>query len=233
MDKRESLKITDYNLDIHKHLVAAWAASTAANQSQHYRFSVEGGTEMLLLGATGKIIHKTMPEEFIHHINKVKEIKDQKEFNDWHQGTIQNMRTGKDLDKVLQAENSKKRKKKKLTNLLQPINMTYGIAAKILNVYLKVFYLGDFDSNEKKFADFIHPPIDRLLLLELVRREGNSFKFDCEPFVNMSKADRMIPNWTLINEEEYKAIIKLILEYINANDLEGLWRIEYAWRGHQ
>ena len=67
----------------------------------------------------------------------------------------------------------------------------------------------------------------------MVRREGNSFKFDREPFVNMSKADSMIPNWTLINEEEYKAIIKLILEYINANDLEGLWRIEYAWRGHQ
>ena len=225
-------RITDYSLDTHKHLLAAWAASTAASQSKYFRFSVEGGTEILLLGATGNIIHKNIPEEFIHHINKVKEIKNQKEFDDWHQGTIQNMRTGKDLGKVLQAINNKK-KEKNSTNLLQPINMTYGIAAKILNVYLKVFYLGDFDSNEKKFADFIHPPIDRLLLLELVKREGNWFKFDREPFVNMSKADSMIPNWTLINEEEYKAIIKLILEYINANDLEGLWRIEYAWRGHQ
>ena len=116
-------RITDYSLDTHKHLLAAWAASTAASQSKYFRFSVEGGTEILLLGATGNIIHKSIPEEFIHHINKVKEIKNQKEFDDWHQGTIQNMRTGKDLGKVLQAINNKK-KEKNSTNLLQPINMT-------------------------------------------------------------------------------------------------------------
>ncbi len=225
-------RITDYSLDTHKHLLAAWAACTAANQSKYFRFSVEGGTEILLLGATGNIIDKTMPEEFIDHINKVKQIMNQEEFDDWHHTTVQNIRTGRDLDKVLVSINDKK-KEKNSTNLLQSINMTYGIAAKMLNVYLKVFYLGDFDSSDKEFANFIHPPIDRLLLLELVNREGNSFKFDREPFSNLSKTDRTIPNWTLINEIEYKAIIKLIIEYINSNDLKGLWRIEYAWRGHQ
>ena len=52
-----------------------------------------------------------MPEEFIHHINEVKEIRNQKEFDDWHQRTIQNIRSGRDLGKVLQSINNKKKEK--------------------------------------------------------------------------------------------------------------------------
>jgi len=223
------MEISDYNLDTHKHLLASWAACRAANQTKNFRFKVKDGTEMLLLGATGKKILPTMPDEFIHHINKVKEINKQEEFDNWHHKTIENMRTGRDLDTVLQSIN--KKKEKQGIKLLFPIDMTYGLAAKILNVYLKVFYLGDFRKN--KFANFIHPPIDRILLEEL-QKESESFKFDCEPFEHTSTTGSgKIPNWTQINEEEYKEIIKFIREFIHKNNLKGLWRIEYAWRGHQ
>ena len=226
------MEISDYNLDTHKHLLASWAACRAASQG-HFKFSVENGTKMLLLGVTGKKIRPTMPAEFIHHINKVKEINKQEEFDDWHHKTVENMRTGGDFDKVFQSINQKreKKKKKKKPKLLVPENLTYGIVAKILNVYLKVFYLGDFGKNT--FANFIHPPIDRILLKEL-QKESEFFKFDCEPFEHTSTTDSgKIPKWTQINEEEYKEIIKFIREFIHKNNLKGLWRIEYAWRGHQ
>ena len=68
-------RITDYSLDTHKHLLAAWAASTAASQSKYFRFSVEGGTEILLLGATGNIIHKNIETASFKELTSNQQIK--------------------------------------------------------------------------------------------------------------------------------------------------------------
>ena len=215
-------KVTDYSLDIHKHVLASWAASSAASQAG-FRFKAKYGLQLLLLAKSGK---KTKRKDLIQYIKEIKTFKEQQDFNDWHSKTIDMMRSGgRDFNKILEGINKTKNKK------LAIENYSYGIAAKLLNVYLKVFYLGDFGKNT--FANFIHPPIDRILLKEL-QKESEFFKFDCEPFEHTSTTGSgKIPKWTQINEEEYKEIIKFIREFIHKNNLKGLWRIEYAWRGHQ
>ena len=216
-------KVTDYSLDIHKHVLASWAASSAASQAG-FRFKAKYGLQLLLLAKSGK---KTKRKDLIQYIKEIKTFKEQQDFNDWHSKTIDMMRSGgRDFNKILEGINKTKNKK------LAIENYSYGIAAKLLNVYLKVFYLGDFGKNT--FASFIHPPIDRLLLEELLKKESEFFKFDCEPFEHTSTTGSgKIPKWTQINEEEYKEIIKFIREFLHKNNRKGLWRIEYAWRGHQ
>ena len=94
----------------------------------------------------------------------------------------------------------------------------------------KVYESGNFKIFFDK-KDFIY--FDRVGQDEIFYN-SKYFKFDCEPFEHTSTTDSgKIPKWTQINEEEYKEIIKFIREFIHKNNLKGLWRIEYAWRGHQ
>ena len=216
------MKITNYSLDMHKHLLASWAASSAASQSG-FRFRVEQGKELLSLASSG---NNTSNEDFIEYIKEIKIFKGHKDFDNWHSKTIKMMRTdGPGFKKILEKINKTKKKK------LDKKDYSYGVAAKLLNVYLKVYFLDDFESN---FASFIHPPIDRLLLVELLEKESEIFNFNLELFKHTGLiGEKKIPNWTKINSEEYNEIIKLIRKFIESKDLTGLWRIEYAWKGHQ
>lgn len=108
-------------------------------------------------------------------------------------------------------------------------NYTYGIAAKILNCYLKVFFLESF--RNQKFADFIHPPVDAILLKALRKEDEKLFNFKNSVFTNIGV--QKIPSWTRINENEYKMIIKLMKEFVSSKNQNGLWKIESFWIGHQ
>ena len=103
------------------------------------------------------------------------------------------------------------------------IQITHGIAAKMINVYLKALFVcgGHHDDPRVKA---IHPPIDRLLLTELSKIEF--FREDEEWNELRTKS------WTKFDSEAYEKVIELIKRYIKYPQ-EPLWKIEEHWQGHQ
>ena len=82
------MNIKNYNLDIHKHIVSTWAASRAASQN-NFRFKVESGMKLILLGANGSLVDE---KTFINFIKEIKTFKSQKQYDSWRNSTIINMR---------------------------------------------------------------------------------------------------------------------------------------------
>ena len=209
------MDISSYNLDLHKHTLSKWAASRAASQSKGFKFSVELGSKLLLFG---KKESQVIDEEFIDYIKQIENFNSQDDYDSWHHQTILNMTSyTHELKQLLDKHN-------KSFN-----NYTYGIAAKILNCYLKVFFLESFGN--QKFADFIHPPVDAILLKALRKEDKKLFNFKNSIFTNIGVLK--IPTWTRINENEYKMIIKLMKEFVSSKNQKGLWKIESFWIGHQ
>lgn len=92
---------------------------------------------------------------------------------------------------------------------------TYGVAAKLINCYLKVrFVCAGYDNHEK--VKSIHPPIDSLLLKEIKKKFGGD-----HPELKEFKAV-----WSKFREKDYKEIIRIIKEILKD---EPLWKIEDCW----
>lgn len=218
-----------YSLDIHKHRFACWCAATAASQVKTFRFSVETGRKLIELGAGPQ----EPPDEssFLNTIRSIQGFTAQSQFDDWHAAVIESMRSNYNLQVVLDEENKKKGKNKRVY-ILDRSNFTYGIAAKLLNCYLKAFYL---ESLESVFGRLIHPPVDRLLLRGLVERDKGRGFFDFQKFVDekyLSGSPRL-PAWTLLDEIAYKTVVSRIKLYLETMGIGSLWKIEEAWKGHQ
>ena len=163
------MDISSYNLDLHKHTLSKWAASRAASQSKGFKFSVELGSKLLLFG---KKRSQASDQEFIDYIKQIENFNSQDDYDSWHHQTILNMTSyTHELKQLLDKHN-------KSFN-----NYTYGIAAKILNCYLKVFFLESFGN--QKFADFIHPPVDAVLLKALRKEDKKLFNFKNSIFTNI------------------------------------------------
>lgn len=97
----------------------------------------------------------------------------------------------------------------KIISALKDENCSYGIAAKIIAVYLKTSLI---IYNKGKNCDNIHPPLDRILL-------NNFIKF------NAIKEYTYQP-WTKLNKSEYWDLVSLIEKY------EGKinWELERYWK---
>lgn len=94
-------------------------------------------------------------------------------------------------------------------------NVSYGRAAKLVNVYLKSMLVLKNLSGEP--AKFIHPPIDRILLQNIAKN------------VTMEKEEKKMlkaTNWTQLQEEEYFQLINT-LKGINGN--RPFWQLEEHW----
>ena len=100
-------------------------------------------------------------------------------------------------------------------------SFTFGVAAKLLNCYLKSYFIDHLDR-----LKFIHPPIDRLLLLKLADKNfGDNKRFWGK------KAKK---GWSNFEKEDYSEVIKNIKETLNKIDgSSSLWKIEYYWVGYQ
>ncbi len=95
---------------------------------------------------------------------------------------------------------------------------THGIAAKLINVYLKSrFVCGGFHAQDS--VRFLHPPIDSSLLKTLAELN----------FGGYGKAWIEHP-WTTLDSEQYEHLIALIRESLRG---EPLWKIEEYWKGYQ
>jgi hypothetical protein len=93
--------------------------------------------------------------------------------------------------------------------------MTHGIAAKLLNVYLKARYLGQFPTTH------FHPPLDDLLIKGIKRAVKNNER--------ISKDLPQKCAWSLLTSDEYEQWIRAITELLNG---QPLWMIEEYWTGH-
>jgi len=214
-----------YTADIHRHRVAAWASARAANQSTSFRFDVLGGLELLSLGAQ---CHATFAENFlIEHANQVRRMESQSEFDRWHKNTIEKMLNKEKLQGVVNGINKRKPKNRKK---IRQGSFTYGIAAKILNVYLKVFFLGEMGCPKTTFVHYLHPPIDSILLKEL---KNSSDAVLSGRIKNLRKKGQSVPAWTSLTEDNYNELIGAIKEFLGKKHQTELWKIEFAWCGFQ
>lgn len=101
------------------------------------------------------------------------------------------------------------------------LTLTYGQAAKIINVYLKArFCTGPWLDHPSVTA--LHPPIDRVLLGSLRK---NNFK---EKRTDWRTLEML--GWSNFKYEDYVGAIALIRECMNGRPL---WEIEEHWAGHQ
>ena len=89
------MDISSYNLDFHKHTLSKWAACRAASQSKNFKFSVELGSELLILGKKG---FQVSNQDFIDYIKQIENFNTQDDYDSWHHQTIMNMTSEETLN---------------------------------------------------------------------------------------------------------------------------------------
>ena len=100
-------------------------------------------------------------------------------------------------------------------------SFTHGVAAKLINCYLKArFVCGPYSNNRN--IKSIHPPIDRVLLESLERIDFGGQKGKWRSLKSKG--------WSNFNSEDYEEAIRSLKTSLNN---EGLWKIEEFWRGYQ
>ena len=100
------------------------------------------------------------------------------------------------------------------------LNFTHGVAAKLINIYMKtIFICGGYPNHAK--TKLIHPPIDALLLKALHKEIG-------ELEAELHKAIKI--RWSKFDSDQYEEVIKNIRVVQNG---EPLWKIEEYWQGYR
>jgi len=94
-------------------------------------------------------------------------------------------------------------------------NVSYGRAAKLVNVYLKGMVVLIDPYGEP--AKFIHPPIDRILLQNIAK----NFNLDRQVEKKLKTT-----NWTQLDEKDYFVLIDR-LRLINGS--RPFWQLEEYW----
>jgi hypothetical protein len=98
---------------------------------------------------------------------------------------------------------------KKIIYSLQVQNCTYGIAAKIIAIYLKTTFVL---SNKGRYCENIHPPLDRILITNFLKQ--------------MKIKEYTYKPWTQLNQKEYWILIDIIEKY--NGDIN--WKLEKFWK---
>ena len=99
--------------------------------------------------------------------------------------------------------------------------VTHGVAAKMINIYLKAVYVSGAYHDHPRVAA-MHPPIDRFLLNSLCKKnEGGLHAF---------WKQAVKTGWTNFSSEEYETVIHNIRTVLGG---KALWRIEEHWQGYQ
>jgi len=104
----------------------------------------------------------------------------------------------------------------------QRLNFTHGVAAKLINIYLKAAFVCGGQHNNKRVKS-LHPPIDSQLLDELYEQNVGDLKREWD------QARKL--RWSKFNSEQYENVIANVRLALGAN--VPLWRIEKHWRGYQ
>ena len=100
------------------------------------------------------------------------------------------------------------------------LTFKHGVAAKLINCYLKVrFVCGVYSKHNK--VQHLHPPIDRVLLDGLAR-SGIGVKSD---WLRMKKKA-----WSKFESSDYQDVIDMIKSAYRG---QPLWKVEEFWKGHR
>ena len=101
------------------------------------------------------------------------------------------------------------------------VGFGHGVAAKLINVYLKgAFVCAGHESHPNVAA--LHPPIDSLLLDELYFNNVGGLKSE------WALARKL--RWSKFSSPQYEAVIESIRK---AMPDKPLWQVESYWRGYQ
>ena len=185
--------IKDYSLVSHRQRFSAWAASTAARSSPKCRFSVAQGFTLLCQSG------------FTANASSWDQIPNAEDFDAWHR-----RRCGELICSATDVIGDGDRKE-----------FTHGVAAKLINTYLKSMFIAPSAPADEKKMMAIHPPIDRLLLTHLAQKNVGDRQHLWRKFAAIG--------WSSFNSADYQAVID---EIRSVTDGE-LWRIEIYWRGYQ
>jgi hypothetical protein len=103
----------------------------------------------------------------------------------------------------------------------QGLTFTHGVAAKLINVYLKSkFVLGGHHGDPR--VQNLHPPLDRVLLTALAAQNFGGHGQQWHAFA--------AAGWSNFSSADYEGAIALVRGSLNG---APLWRIEEHWQGHQ
>jgi len=175
-----------YDIELHQHRFAAWAAGRAASV-KGCRFSVAQGRYIL-------------ERSFISKLSKPEQLP-----------------RSRDVDAMHRQWRNRVIAVAKRHNL----KFTDGVAAKLINVYLKCrFVCGGHHGHEN--VRNLHPPIDDVLLKTLAEQNYGGFA--------KYWRDARKKRWSKLNAEEYEGVIRRIREALKG---EPLWTIEEYWKGNQ
>jgi hypothetical protein len=101
------------------------------------------------------------------------------------------------------------------------IDFTHGVAAKLINCYLKAgFVCGGYHTHDRVQA--LHPPIDSVLLAELSAKNIGENKLVWDEARNI--------RWSHFTSEQYEKVINHIRTSLSN---QALWEVEKHWRGYQ
>lgn len=92
-------------------------------------------------------------------------------------------------------------------------DITYGIASKLVGVFLKGYYILA-GNHEKPLAKVIHPPIDSYLLKGIDSEKKSTLASDYK--------------WQKLDEKKYFELVDKLKYYVDKT--EQFWRIEKYWK---
>jgi len=222
-----NLDFDSYDDIIHRHRLACWFASRAAQAgSAPTGFTVRAGREMIeaaLFGGGALFDMGVHADERAEAWNEVwNNLPDNyDDFMQWHRGK-RDMMIGQ-------------------FNPPDPIHF-HGRAAKLLNVYMKAFLFSEINDQARPV---VHPPVDSKLLeglkREIIHRHENGNPMANEAQVlnailqpddngnpphNLFLKGNEVKKWTQLTSDGYEAIIGA---FHQLTDGVGLWKIEKFW----
>ena len=101
------------------------------------------------------------------------------------------------------------------------LRFTHGVAAKLVNVYLKSrFVCAGHHAHPR--VEALHPPIDSVLLKGLAEANVGGHRKEWEQAAKT--------RWSKFGPEDYEQVIALIRQSLKG---APLWRIEEYWKGNQ
>ena len=204
----------------YRHRFAAWSAATAARASPSCRFTVEEGRKII---EEVKLKMLSGPDGWIN-------LPDSDKFDGWHEEKRNNICNSDAVNQIISRKDEEE----------QNFCFSQGVAAKLINVYLKVLFLGGvheekLSATNQQRRDAIHPPIDSLLLTGLQQALRN------DPCIKDDLKEEVLrltnKKWSKLKSCEYQEIICMFLKIIRVKNIvpgeEGLWTIEKYWQGNQ
>jgi len=192
-------KNEDYDIVEHVHRFAAWTASSAAMRGANHNGTGRGNG---LNTARGLAIITTANLRGV--------LSDPKRW----------------LDGDIDAQHRVWRGAvKSAAKTLCPLaNFSDGVAAKLINVYLKAGLVTIKAADDASIGG-LHPPIDSELLHELAEVERATHPGRSAFWAQMAEH-----GWSKFNSDEYEAVILNVRGMLGAE--RRLWKVEKYWRGY-